>query len=143
MNNSMLIRSYAIIAALVLCLLPPAVLARSTKLVEPDPVTLNCSLPAEKMQEGIKFGGAMRGWKVVSQNPGNTVLQYIKGDRRHVITVNVSYTANTFAVTYKDSDNLNYEVKDDDIRYLHPRAVGWMKNLNKDIQNLANNLCSL
>jgi len=140
MKFNLFARSHLIIAALALCLLPPAVLARSTTLVEPDPVTLSCSLPAEKMQEGIKSGGAMRHWIVVSQNPGNTELQYAKGSK-YVITVNVSYTANTFAITYKDSSGLNYAVKDDGTRRIHPRPIGWMKNLSGDIQRATNNLC--
>ena len=140
MKFNLFARPHLIVAALALCLLPPAVLARSTTLVEPDPVTISCSLSGEKMQQGIKSGGAMRHWMVVNQNPGNTELRYAKGDK-HVITVNVSYTANTFAVTYKDSSGLNYAVKDDGTRRIHPRPVGWMKNLSGDIQMATNNLC--
>jgi len=163
MKYNIVTRSNMIIAGLALCLLPPAALARSTKLVEPDPVTINCNLSAEKMVEGIRAGGVMRHWKIVGQSPGNAELQYVKGDNKHVITVNVSYATNTFAVTYKDSINLNYRVGEDlyfivdedddgvgedsnrgegeDIRYIHPRAVGWMRNLSSDIQGAANNLC--
>lgn len=142
MNYNIRTRSNMIIAALALCLLPAAVLARSTELVEPDPVTINCNLPAEKMQQGIMSGGAMRHWMVISQTPGNAELQYIKGNNKHIITVNVSYTENTFAVTYKDSSGLNYAVKDDGTRRIHPRSVGWMSNLSNDIQRTTNNLCS-
>ncbi len=160
MKLNIVTRSNMITAGLVLCLLPPPVLARSTKLVEPDPVTIDCNLSTEKMMEGIRAGGVIRRWKVVGQSPGNAELQYVKGENKHVITVNVSYTANTFSVTYKDSINLNYRVgedlyfivdedgdgvegegEDEDIRYIHPRAVGWMKNLSMDIQGAANSLC--
>ena len=142
MNYNIRTRSNMIIVALALCLLPAAVLARSTELVEPDPVTINCNLPAEKMQQGIMSGGAIRHWSVISQTPGNTELQYIKGNNKHIISVNVSYTENTFAVTYKDSSGLNYTVKDDGTRRIHPKPVDWMKNLSGDIQMAANNLCS-
>ena len=156
--------SSMIIAGLALCLLPPAVLARSTELVEPDPVTIYCNLSTEKMMEGIRAGGVVRHWKVIGQSLGNAELQYIKGKNKHILTVNVSYTANTFAITYKDSVNLKYRVGeylnfivDEDgnrigtdgkrtegegVRYIHPRAVGWMRNLSSDIQGAANNLCS-
>jgi hypothetical protein len=141
MKFNLFARPHLIIAALALCLLPPAVLARSTTLVEPDPVTISCSLSAEKMQEGIERGGAMRRWMVVGQTPGNTELRYVKGNNKHVITVNVSYTANTFAITYKDSSGLNYAVKDDGTRRIHPKPVDWMRNLSGDIQRATNNLC--
>ena len=140
MNYHMFVRTRMIIVVLALSLLPPAVLARSTELVEPDPVTISCSLSAEKMKEGIERGGAMRHWIVVNQNPGNTELQYAKGSK-HVITVNVSYTANTFAITYKDSSGLNYAVQDDGTRRIHPRPVGWMQNLSNDIRLTTSNLC--
>jgi hypothetical protein len=163
MKYNILTCSNMIIAGLALCLLPPAVLARSTKLVEPDPVTINCNLSAEKMMEGIRTGGAVRHWTVVSQSPGNAVLRYIKGNNKHILTVNVSYTSSTFAVTYKDSVNLKYRVGEnlyttfdeygdrvevggngveaDMIRYIHPKPVGWMRNLSSDIQEAANDLC--
>ena len=83
----------------------------------------------------------MRRWMVVGQTPGNTELRYVKGNNKHVITVNVSYTANTFAITYKDSSGLNYAVKDDGTRRIHPKPIDWMRNLNGDIQRAANNLC--
>ena len=142
MKSYICARSHLIIAALALCLLPLAVIARSTELVEPDPVTISCSLSVEKMKEGIKSGGAIRHWMVISQTPGNTELQYVKGNNKHVITVNVSYTANTFAVTYKNSSGLNYAVNDDGTRRIHPRPVGWMSNLSGDIEIMTNTLCS-
>jgi hypothetical protein len=142
MKYSMRVRLDQIIVTLFLgVLLSPAAQARSTELVEPGTATINCSLPAEKMQQAIITGGAARQWEVVSQNPGNTVLKYVKGDNKHVLVVTVSYTATTFEVTYKDSSNLNYTIKADGTRRIHPRPVGWMKNLSMDIQRTANNLC--
>ena len=163
MNYNIFTCSSMIIAGLALYSLPAAVFARSTELVEPDPVTINCNLSAEKMMEGIRAGGIVRHWKVVGQSSGNAELQYIKGKNKHILTVNVGYTANTFSVTYKDSINLKYRVGeylnyivDEDgnrvgthgkrvegegIRFIHPRVVGWMRNLSSDIQGATNNLC--
>lgn len=141
MNIRRFARSSFFVAALTCSLMPPVIHARSTELVEPPPVTINCNLPADKMKEGIMRGGAVRGWMVVSQTPGNTELKYIKGNNKHIITVNVKYTANSFAITYKDSVNLNYEVTDDGTRRLHPRPIGWMTNLSGDIRVATNNFC--
>ena len=142
MNIHFFARSTIIIVAVLACsLIAPVIHARSTELVEPAPVTISCNLSDEKMKEGIMRGGAMRGWMVVKQIPGNTELKYIKGQNKHIITVNVSYTKNTFAVTYKDSVNLEYQVAEDGTRRLHPRPVGWMSNLSGDIRVATNNLC--
>lgn len=69
-------------------------------------------------------------------------LRYIKGANKHVITVNVEYTKNTFDVTYKDSTNLNYKVKKNGVRVIHPRPIGWMTNLSMDIESRAFPLCA-
>lgn len=133
---------FSIFTAVIACsLIPPVIHARSTELVEPPPVTIDCNLSADKMKEGIMRGGAVRGWMVVSQTPGNTELKYIKGNNKHIISVNVKYTANSFAITYKDSVNLNYGVMEDGTRRLHPRPIGWMTNLSGDIRVATNNFC--
>jgi len=142
-------------AALALCVLHSVALARDTKLVDPDPVTIACDLSAANMRKAIVVGGSKRGWRVVSQDPENTVLKYVKGNNKHILWVNVSYTTNTFSVTYKDSFNLNYTVpgKDDvndeepiyavaeGVPRIHPRAVGWMTNLSGDIEGAVQVLC--
>ncbi|MEN8207141.1 MAG: hypothetical protein ABFS24_14190 [Pseudomonadota bacterium] len=46
MKYNLFARSRMVMVVLAICLLSPAVLARSTELVEPDPVTISCNLPA-------------------------------------------------------------------------------------------------
>jgi len=132
--------SKVIITSLFLSMMSPTVYARTDKLVEPAPVTLNCNLSENQMQSGIRNGGAVRGWSVANQAPGNTQLNYIKGDNKHSLTVNVSYTPNTFSITYKDSNNLDYVVKNG-VRRIHPKPITWMSNLSEDIQRFTNNEC--
>ena len=141
MKLNTLIRSNLIIAALIISLFSPGIYARSTTLVEPDPVRISCNLSAQKMKIGIRTGGAMRGWTVVDQAPGNTKLRYVKGNNKHIIRVNISYTENTFAVTYKDSINLDFNYSKKGVRRIHPNAIGWMRNLSGDIQMQTDNQC--
>jgi len=58
-------------ALLVSALLPAAVVARTVDLVNPEPVTINCSLSPQKMQQAIEAGGSVRNWKVIGKRPGN------------------------------------------------------------------------
>ena len=141
MNLNTLIRSNLIIAMLGLLLLPAGVQARTTDLVNPDPVTVNCRLQPRDMQAAIRKGASVRHWKVVSEHPGRTELRYIKGHNKHVITVNVDYTRSGFSVTYKDSVNLQYFINYEGVARIHPRPVGWMKNLSGDIADAANVMC--
>ena len=128
-------------ALLVSALLPAAVVARTVDLVNPEPVTINCSLSPQKMQQAIEAGGSVRNWKVIGKRPGNAELRYIKGNNKHIITVDVGYTRNTFSVQYKDSVNLHYFINYENVARIHPRPVGWMKNLSGDITVAANALC--
>lgn len=134
--------SMTIIVSFVICVLPTTVYARATKLVEPDPVTTNCVLTLDDMREAIIAGGAVRGWTIVDQAPGSIELKYVKGAYKHVLSVNVQYTKNTYSVTYEDSTNLNYKVKRNGIREIHPRPIGWMKNLSIDIQIKTDMVCN-
>ena len=130
-----------IIILLVLVALPPTVQARTTDLVNPDPVTINCRLQPRDMQQAIRKGGQVRHWKVIAEQPGSSEVRYIKGNNKHVLTVNVEYTGNTFSVSYKDSVNLHYFINYEGVARLHPRPVGWMRNLSGDIANAANAMC--
>jgi len=143
MQYSSYIWRNAVTVVLALALFPSLGAARTTDLVEPSTVTINCSLPSAQMQQVIRRGGEVRHWRGVDdERPGTMELRYIKGDNKHIITVNIRYTSNTFAVTYKDSVNLAYFVNYEGVRRLHPRAVGWMKNLSGDIAEVANGACA-
>jgi hypothetical protein len=133
--------SKVIITTLLLSLLSPTVYARSTTLSEPQRVTISCHLTERQMKSAIRIGGAVRNWVVVKENSGRTELNYVKGGGKHSIFVNVGYTKNTFAVTYKSSNNLNYKVNKKGVRQIHPNAVKWMLNLSADIQRLTNSQC--
>jgi hypothetical protein len=78
---------------------------------------------------------------VVGKQPGTLQLRYIKGNNKHIITVEVSYSRNGFAVSYLDSVNLHYFINYENVARIHPRPVGWMKNLSGDISEAANALC--
>jgi subtilase family serine protease len=131
----------SITISLMLITLSSTAIARSTNIVEPEPTIVNCSLTLDRMKAAIVKGGAVRGWKVVNNEVGNMLLKYVKGANKHTITVNVSYTEVMFDVTYADSTNLNYNVRKNGTLRIHPKPIGWMKNLDFDIQEKANQLC--
>ena len=129
------------LALLVSAWMPSAAQARTVDLVNPEPVTINCSLSSAQMEQAIEAGGGVRDWKVVGKQPGKLQLRYIKGNNKHVITVDVGYHRNGFAVSYLDSVNLHYFINYENVARIHPRPVGWMKNLSGDISAAANALC--
>ncbi|MDB3945272.1 hypothetical protein N9444_05085 [Gammaproteobacteria bacterium] len=142
MKKGVTVNFVSSVIGVTLGLLSPVAYGRAIDLVEPTKVLINCELGAERMVEAIIRGGGVRKWFAVSQGPGVVELQYIKGNNKHIINVNVQYTANTFAVTYKDSVNLNYSKTSDGQQMLHPRSVGWMKNLSGDIRLATSDDCA-
>ena len=132
-----------LIACLTAALLPGTADARATKLIEPAQVTTSCDLSIEKMKEAIITGGAGRGWTPVNQTNEFIELKYTKGSNKHILLVSVAFTNNTFAVSYMDSTNLNYKVKRNGVRELHPRPIVWMSNLSNDIRIKTDIFCSL
>ena len=128
---------------LVMVLITSTASARSTKLVEPPMVTTQCELSNEDMISAIITGGAVRGWKPVNRAPGSIELRYNKGPDKHIITVEVAYTSNSFVIKYKDSVGLNYKVKKNGTRVIHPRPIGWMSNLSGDIETMTFERCAI
>mgnify|MGYP001549260456 CR=1 FL=1 len=115
--------------------------ARSTELVEPDPVTTSCVLPADEMKQAIISGGAVRSWMPVNQTDNSVELKYVKGANKHMLMVDVAFSENAFSVHYKDSINLNFKVKRNGVRVIHPRPVLWMTNLSNDIRIKTETFC--
>ena len=115
--------------------------ARTTLLVEPGIVSLDCELSSQDMQEAISSGAAVRNWSVISNDDGVTQLKFVKGDYKHIISVDVKYGIDWYAVIYRDSTNLNFKKKRNGNRYIHPRPITWMRNLSADIHKITDNLC--
>ncbi len=116
------------------------VFARSTKLVDPERVEWDCKLTMKQAERAIKTGLRNRGWTHKTKKPGHWVGRLVVRNK-HTLWVDINYGTRSFDIDYKDSDNLNYKVKDDGTRYLHPNAVSWMNNLRNDIRNAAYDLC--
>lgn len=85
---------------------------------------------AESMRAAIIRAATGRGWRVVSEDYDEIVLSFVKHGRTIVsATVKVTYTAESFAVEYVDSQNLGYNSHNGAIsgKYLQ-----WVRNLKKD-----------
>ena len=115
--------------------------ARTTLLVEPGFVSLDCELSTQAMKEAISSGAAVRSWSVISHDDGTTQLKFVKGAYKHIISVDVKYGSDWFTVLYRDSTNLNFKKKRNGNRYIHPRPITWMKNLSADIHKNTDSLC--
>ena len=114
--------------------------ARSTELRDPDRTDFDCTLSTSQATKAIKAGMRQRGWSYKKgEKPGHLVGRIlVRG--KHTLWVDVYFDNKSFDIDYKDSDNLNYKVKNG-TRYLHPNAISWMENLSNDIRNAAFEMC--
>ena len=112
--------------------------ARSSNMVElgrQSVVTTDApAMSVESVRKAVIAGGAVHGWKLVSETPGALTLQADSG--QHQVVVDVAYDAQGYQITYKSSANMNYEHTDKKTS-IHPKYNKWVEDLNSSIRNAA------
>jgi hypothetical protein len=139
MRKSLYFAVLALIANMTL--LQTSAHARSTELRDPDRTEFECTLSKDKALKAIKAGMRVRGWTYKKGSKPGQIVGRILVRGKHTLWVTINYDQKSFDIDYKDSDNLNYRVKDDGTRLLHPNALSWMENLRNDIRNAAFDMC--
>jgi hypothetical protein len=82
----------------------------------------------QQVEQVIVDAGRNLGWQMTPQGPGR-----IQGNLRlrdHRATVDIAYSARSYSIRYKDSDNLHY-----DGSTIHKNYNGWIENLDRAIRN--------
>jgi len=98
--------------------------------METEPMRVLRTLDASKMREAIVRAGQKRDWTVKSERPGCVTLLLLVRGGKHTVTVDVSYTAETFSVAYADSTNMDYVPATGEISR---KYIQWVRNLKQDI----------
>lgn len=75
----------------------------------------------------IRAGGSL-GWVMRKAGDGKLVGTLML--RKHVAIVDIDYSAKSYSIRYKDSQNLNYDGTN-----IHSNYNGWIQNLNRAIQS--------
>jgi len=114
--------------------------ARSAELKDPEAMEFDCKLNMKQAEKAVRSGLRARQWTHKTKKPGHLEGRIVVRGK-HTLRVDIHYTGTSFDVNYKDSDNLNYKVKDDGTRRLHPNGNSWMDNLANDIKHNAYLMC--
>jgi hypothetical protein len=85
------------------------------------------ALSAAQVRAAIMSAGAGLGWKFRDAGPGR--LEGTLNVRTHVAVVEIPYTARTYAIKYKSSQNL-----EESNGTIHSNYNGWVQNLDRAIQ---------
>ena len=94
--------------------------------VESQPLAVSGNPSLGAVERAIRRAAANRGWTVKKLGPGR--MEGRLALRRHVALIDITYTRSTLSITYKDSQNLNYDGKT-----IHKNYNSWVQNLAKDI----------
>ena len=95
--------------------------------VEGAPITISGKHTSKDVEKAIIRAGAGLGWRIKSIKKGHMVGSiYV---RKHVAVVDITYNDKEYNITYKSSENLNY-----DGSTIHNNYNGWVQNLDRAIQ---------
>lgn len=73
----------------------------------------------------VRAGGSL-GWIMKIEKPGHIVGTLHL--RTHMAQIDVNYTTKSYSITYRNSENLNYDGTN-----IHSNYNGWIQRLNQNI----------
>ena len=95
--------------------------------IENAPIEIEAKHSSKDIKKAIIRAGAGLGWQMKFKKKGHIVgTLYL---RKHVAVVDITYTKNSYNITYKSSQNLDYDGTN-----IHKNYNGWIQNLNRQIQ---------
>ena len=94
------------------------------------PTSSSKALTLEEYKNAIIRGGSRRGWTFEEEGPGHLVGSVaVRG--KHFATVDIVFDTSRYSITYKSSQNLNYNASRGEI---HPNYNSWIRLLEQEIQ---------
>ncbi|HSB48068.1 MAG TPA: hypothetical protein VLD15_00980 [Burkholderiales bacterium] len=93
-----------------------------------SPISTSKTNPSlDEVGKTIVQAGASLGWQMRQTKPGHVLgTLYL---RRHVAVVDITYSAKSYSINYKDSTELDYDGAN-----IHPNYNGWIQNLDNRIR---------
>ncbi|MEM1434031.1 MAG: hypothetical protein AAGG11_08265 [Pseudomonadota bacterium] len=84
-------------------------------------------LSLKQVKTAIKRGAAVRKW--IAKEKGPNAFEVTLFNRKYVVKVKITYSANSYSITYVSSQNMKAQNG-----RIHRKYNGWVSNLNNDIQ---------
>ena len=119
--------NYIVLIASALLLILAGCVANPLLNIENAPIQISAKHNSTDIKKAIMRAGAGLGWIIKEKKPGHLVGSIFL--RKHSATVDIKYTNKAYSITYKDSENLNYDGTN-----IHKNYNGWVRNLNSRIQ---------
>lgn len=96
-------------------------------------VSSKANYTEEDVKKAIVRAGAGLGWNMDADKPGHVLATLHL--RTHMAQVDINYNKERYSITYKDSQDLQYDGTN-----IHKNYNGWIQNLDRAIKTQLNNL---
>jgi hypothetical protein len=111
----------------------PAHAANTAPMYKPEPIQVPAGKGAEAVKKAVRKAFFDKDWKAREIGPGHMQGRHTKTgkDKTHVAVVDVRFDAKSVRISYKDSQELNYN-KESGV--IHKTYNNWVRNLEKNIR---------
>jgi len=112
----------------------PAYAANTAPMVTPDPIQVPAGKSAEEVKKAVRKAMFDKDWEVREIGPGHLQGKHTKSGGKgklHVAVLDVRFDAKSVRISYKDSEELNY---DKESGVIHKTYNNWVRNLEKSIR---------
>jgi hypothetical protein len=101
--------------------------------VQDATIVTNSDKPASAtdVKKAILRAGTSLGWNMKEEKPGHIIGTLHL--RTHMAQIDIKYSPSSYSITYRDSQNLNYDGTN-----IHGNYNGWVQRLQQNIQSQMN-----
>lgn len=92
--------------------------------------TIPNGLSEAQVAEAIKEGASLRGWNISETEGAKNSLDASILSRGRKVAVTISYSAKSYDIAYKDSENMKYSAEESKV---HKKYYKWVYNLRRTI----------
>jgi len=127
-----ILRLAAVLLLLAMIALPVQA-GRHDPIVTPGPIEVPSGKSAEEIRKAVRKALFDDEWEMREIAPGRLEAKHSKRgkDQVHTAVIEVAFTGSSVRISYKDSQNLNYDAKDNTIHSTYNR---WVRNLERRIR---------
>jgi len=108
----------------------PAYAARTAPIYTPEPIQVPAGKSTADVQKAIKKACFDKGWESREVGPGHIQAKYTK-QNKYTAVVDIKYDAKAVRISYKDSENLNYDAGQ---KIIHKTYNNWVHYLERNIR---------
>ena len=112
----------------------PVYAANTAPIYTPEPIQVPAGKSAEVVKKAVRKALFDKDWEVREIGPGHLQGKHTKSggkDKLHVAVLDVRFDAKSVRISYKDSQELNY---DKAAGVIHKTYNNWVHNLEKSIR---------